>query len=129
MKPFDFDELTARVRALLRRDLRVRAPLLHYGSLIFDPGAQVAWAGTRRLALTTKERGILEYLMRHPGEAVSQETLLEHVWDGSANAFSNTVRVHVTSLRRKLGDTAQIETVIGHGYRLHTATVVGGNAG
>ena len=118
VKPFVFAELVARVRALLRRDLRVRAPLLHHRDLTFDASASVVWQGTRRVSLTGKELGILEYLLRHPGEVVSQEVLLEHVWDENANAFSNTVRVHLASLRRKLGATPYIETVIGSGYRL-----------
>jgi DNA-binding response OmpR family regulator len=106
-----------RVRALLRRDMRVREPLLQLVDLKLDPAARVAWQANRRLALTRKEFGILEYLMRRPGEVVSQEQLLEHVWDAEANPFTNTVRVHINSLRRKLGDTAEtpryIETVVG----------------
>ncbi len=78
--------------------------------------------GRRRLELTAKEFGCLEYLLRHKGEIVSQEALLEHVWDGSVNPFSATVRMHIASLRRKLGDPADapqyIETVTGQGYRL-----------
>jgi DNA-binding response OmpR family regulator len=122
VKPFDFGELAARVRALLRRDLRVREPLLSFADLKLDPAARIAWRANRRLELTRKELGILEYLLRRPGEVVSQEELLEHVWDADANPFTNTVRVHINSLRRKLGDTAEtpryIETVVGAGYRL-----------
>lgn len=122
VKPFHFAELAARVRALLRRDLRVREPLLQWGDLKLDPAACIVWQGKRRLELTRKEFGVLDYLMRHPGEVVSQEVLLEHVWDVNADPFTNTVRVHVSSLRRKLGDDAEapryIETVVGQGYRL-----------
>jgi DNA-binding response OmpR family regulator len=122
VKPFHFAELAARVRALLRRDLRVREPLLQCGDLKLDPATRIVWQGKRRLELTRKEFGVLDYLMRHPGEVVSQEALLEHVWDVNANPFTNTVCVHVSSLRRKLGDDAEapryIETVVGQGYRL-----------
>ncbi|MCL0048790.1 response regulator transcription factor [Dehalococcoidia bacterium] len=122
VKPFDFGELTARVRALLRRDLRVRNPLLQCGDLKLDPASKTVWHGKHRLELTRKEFGVLEYLMRHPGEVISQEELLEHVWDAEADPFTNTVRVHVHSLRRKLGDDQTppkiIETIVGQGYRL-----------
>jgi DNA-binding response OmpR family regulator len=122
VKPFHFAELTARVRALLRRDMSVRSPLLHYQDLKLDPTARVVWQANHRLELTCKEFGILEYLLRHQGEIVSQETLLEHVWDMQANPLTNTVRVHINSLRRKLEDLAEtpqyIETIIGQGYRI-----------
>jgi DNA-binding response OmpR family regulator len=87
-----------------------------------DPTARVVWQDNRRLELTGKEFGIIEYLLRHQGEIVSQETLLEHVWDMRTNPFTNTVRVHINSLRRKLEDMAEtpryIETFVGQGYRL-----------
>ena len=122
VKPFHFGELTARVRALLRRDMRVRSPLLQYKDLKLDPTARVVWQDNRRLEFTAKEFGIIEYLLRHQGEIVSQETLLEHVWDMQANPLTNTVRVHINSLRRKLKDMAEmphyIETIVGQGYRL-----------
>lgn len=122
VKPFHFAELLARIRALLRRDLRARTPLLQCGDLRLDPATRTAWQGNHRLELTGKEYGILEYLLRHQGEIVSQEALLEHVWDMQANPLTNTVRVHMNSLRRKLDDMADtpryIETIIGQGYRL-----------
>jgi DNA-binding response OmpR family regulator len=122
VKPFHFGELAARIRALLRRDLRVRAPLLQCGGLKLDPASRVAWLHNRPLALTHKECALLEYLLRHPGEVISQEVLLEHVWDAHVNPMTNVVRVHITALRRKLGTTPGapplIETVIGAGYRL-----------
>jgi DNA-binding response OmpR family regulator len=121
-KPFHYEELCARVRALLRRDMRTREPLLQCGDLTLDPAARIAYQGDRRLDLTRKEFGILEYLMRRRGEVVSQEDLLEHVWNAQANPFTNTMRVHVNGLRRKLGDAAArpryIETLVGRGYRL-----------
>lgn len=122
VKPFHFEELTARIRALLRRDLRVRAPILKAGDLTLDPASRTAWQGKRRLELTTKEFAILEYLMRHSVEVVSQEELVEHVWGEEVNMFTSSVWVHIHSLRRALGDSAEhpryIETVVGQGYRL-----------
>src|SRR5258706_16309640 len=97
-------------------------PLLQYKDLKLDPTAHVVWQDNRRLELTGKEFGIIEYLLRHQGEIVSQETLLEHVWDMQTNPFTNTVRLHINSLRRKLEDMAEtpryIETFVGQGYRL-----------
>ncbi len=126
VKPFHFGELTARVRALLRRDLRVRAPLLQCGGLKLDPASRAAWLHNRPLILTHKEFALLEYLLRHAGEVISQETLLEHVWDAHVNPMTNVVRVHITALRRKLGTGPDapnlIETVIGAGYRLRCDT-------
>ena len=122
VKPFNFGELTARIRALLRRDMHVRSPLLQYKDLKLDLTARILWQDNRRLELTGKEFGIIEYLLRHQGEIVSQETFLEHVWDMEANPLTNTVRVHINSLRRKLQDMAEtpryIETIVGQGYRL-----------
>ncbi len=121
-KPFDWSELLARVRALLRRDIRARTPLLRHGNLTLDPTSMMACVKDCPIGLTTKEFGILEYLMRHRGEVVTHQQLLDHVWDASGNSFSNVVPVHVSSLRRKLGEAADkplyIETVIGKGYRI-----------
>jgi DNA-binding response OmpR family regulator len=118
VKPFYFAELVARLAALLRRDMRNREPLLSYADLKLDPVAHTVWQGRQRLTLTGKEFSVLEYFLRHQGEVVSQEDLLEHVWDERANPFSNTVRVHINSLRRKLGSANYIETFVGQGYRL-----------
>jgi DNA-binding response OmpR family regulator len=120
-KPFHFAELAARLRALLRRQQSDHAPALTLGSLWLDPAAHVASVAGRRLDLTAKEFALLEYLLRHPTEVSSGEALLEHVWDREADRFSNTVRVHLATLRRKLaaadgGDC--IETVVGVGYCL-----------
>ncbi|MCZ7666876.1 MAG: response regulator transcription factor [Chloroflexi bacterium] len=119
VKPFHFEELTARIRALLRRDLRVREPIHQVGDLKLDSAGQIVWQRDRRLELTRKEYSILAYLMRHPDEVVSQEELLEHVWDTAVNFFTQSVRVHINALRRKLGDDPKdpryIETVIGKG--------------
>jgi Response regulators consisting of a CheY-like receiver domain and a winged-helix DNA-binding domain len=123
VKPFHFEELTARIRALLRRDLRVREPILHVGDLQIDPAERIAWKGKRRLDLTAKEFSILEYLARHKDEIVTSEQLIEHTWgEDEIDPFSASIRVHIHSLRRKLGDksdsTRYIETIVGQGYRL-----------
>ena len=121
VKPFHFEELLARIRALFRRDIRGRDPHLRYGELVMDTIAKVVWCGTKRIALTRKEYRVLEYLLRSPSETLSAEQLLEHVWDMNTNPFTSTVRVHINSLRKKLkdvNDNIYIETVIGEGYRL-----------
>ena len=121
IKPFHLQELLARIRALLRRDMRVREPILKIQDISLDPVEKVVWKSAHRIQLTRKEFGIMEYLMRRPNEVVSQEELLEHVWGTMTNIFSNTVRVHIQSLREKLEDNSAtpryIETIIGTGYR------------
>jgi DNA-binding response OmpR family regulator len=121
VKPFAFAELLARVRALLRRDSGAGTAVLTVGSVQLDTARFEASRRGRELGLTPKEFGVLHYLMRRPGHVVSAEELLEHVWDEHADPFTNTVRVTVGTLRRKLsadGEEPSIETVIGRGYRL-----------
>ncbi len=120
-KPFHLQVIQARIRALLRRDLRCRDPLIKIKDICLDPAEHVVWKAGHLLELTRKEFSILEYMMRHPGEVISQEDLLEHVWSAYTNPLSNTIRVHIQSLRKKLGDDCNspqyIDTVIGEGYR------------
>jgi DNA-binding response OmpR family regulator len=119
VKPFALDELLARVRALLRREVRGGSAVLTVGELSLDAARHEAWRGERRLPLSPKEFAVLEYLMTRPGHVVSAEELLEHVWDENVDPFTQTVRVTVGTLRRKLGSGDQlIETVVGRGYRL-----------
>ncbi len=122
VKPFDFPELTARIRALLRRDAGRSGAVLKVGSLELDGSRHVATRRGSALGLSPKEFALLRYFMAHPGEVLSQEDLLEHVWDENADPFTKTVRVTVMTLRRKLvaqdGTTQPIETVVGRGYRL-----------
>ncbi|PRX92492.1 response regulator transcription factor [Allonocardiopsis opalescens] len=121
VKPFAFAELLARIRALLRRDVAGGNSVLRVGELLLDTARHHARRGERGLALTNKEFGVLRYLMSRPGYVVSAEELLEHVWDENTDPFTQTVRVTVGTLRRKLtakGESALLETVIGRGYRL-----------
>lgn len=120
-KPFAFDELEARIRVLLRRRY-VQAPVRHTcGPLELDTLSRTVWAHGKPLSLTRKETALLEYLMLHAGQLVTPEELLEHVWDGSVDEFSNSVRVHISSLRRKLRaalDYDPIANRVGEGYIL-----------
>ncbi len=121
VKPFAFAELAARVRSLLRRDATRPGSVLQVSDLELDPARHEARRGDRVLDLTAKEFALLRYFMAHPGRVLSQEHLLEHVWDEFADPFTNTVRVTVGTLRRKLAgtdDDQPIETVVGVGYRL-----------
>ena len=121
VKPFALVELAARMRALLRREVSGSTTVFANGELELDVARQLAVRGERELALTLKEFGVLAYLMRRPGFVVSAEELLEHVWDENADPFTQTVRVTVGTLRRKLsvaGETPALETLVGRGYRL-----------
>jgi DNA-binding response OmpR family regulator len=121
VKPFAFGELAARVRSLLRREAARSTAVLRVGELELDTARHEARRGARALELTAKEFALLRYFMSRPDEVVSQEELLEHVWDEHADPFTNTVRVTVGTLRRKVtveGEEPLIETVIGRGYRL-----------
>jgi DNA-binding response OmpR family regulator len=121
IKPFDFDELKARVRALLRRDAGRSGALMRVGDLELDTARHEARRASHNLSLTPKEFSLLRYFMSRAGQVLSQEDLLEHVWDEHADPFTNTVRVTVMTLRRKLADAGEgqpIETVVGRGYRL-----------
>ena len=117
-KPFAFVELVARIRALGRRPPIALPPVLTRRDLRLDVARRVATRGDRPLALTTKELAVLEVLLRADGAVVSAEELLERAWDEHADPFTNTVRVTVGTLRRKLGDPPSIETVVGAGYRI-----------
>lgn len=124
-KPFHMQELDARIRSLTRRRFIQNSLVLTLGELAFDIKSRVASVDGLPLQLTRKETGILEYLMLHQGRPVSQEELIEHVWDGSVDAFSNSIRVHISSLRKKLRaalDYDPIRNRIGEGY------VMGGDA-
>jgi DNA-binding response OmpR family regulator len=117
-KPFAFSELLARVRALGRRSGAPTPPVLTRYDVVLDPARREATRAGHFLRLTRKELGVLEVLLAADGKVVSSEELLERVWDEHADPFTNTVRVTVGNLRRKLGTPPLIQTVIGAGYRL-----------
>lgn len=121
VKPFAFPELAARARVLLRRDSAQRDAVLVVGPVRLDTARHEAWRGDRKIDLTAKEFTLLRYFMANPGQVISQERLLEHVWDENADPFTNTVRVTVGTLRRKLtidDEEPLLETIVGAGYRL-----------
>ena len=120
-KPFDYPELTARIRALLRRPADTQPTVLSYGDISLDPASRRVWRGAITVPLTAKEFGLLEYLLRHATEVVPRSDLIEHVWDAHYDGLSNVVDVHIANLRRKLdlpGAPAPIETLRGVGYVL-----------
>jgi DNA-binding response OmpR family regulator len=117
-KPFDFEELVARVRALARRSSPALPPTLARGDLTLDPARRTAVRGQLPLALSPKEFAVLEYLLGADGRVVSAEELLEGVWDEAANPFTNTVKTTIGRLRAKLGEPPLIETVREGGYRI-----------
>jgi DNA-binding response OmpR family regulator len=117
VKPFALAELSARVRALVRRDTGSE-PVLRVGDLELDNSRFVARRGQERLDLTAKEFALLHYFMSNPGVVMSQERLLEHVWDEMTDPMTNVVRVTLSNLRKKMGDPVVITTIPGRGYRL-----------
>src|SRR5690348_8661031 len=120
-KPFKFDELLARIRALHRRGGAERLDVLRYGAIVMDRLHHVATVNEGLLDLTAKEFQLLEHFMLHPGEIVRRTTLLEKVWDMHFDPESNVVDVHVGNLRRKLHEAAGaplIETIRGVGFIL-----------
>lgn len=122
VKPFSFDELVARVHAILRRPKTMVTEVLEAGTITLDPSKRVATESGVPLTLTLKEFALLEYFMRHEGEVVNREDLLAHLWDFNYDSFSNVVDVHVKNLRKKLdtkGAPCTLEAVRGIGYRFH----------
>jgi DNA-binding response OmpR family regulator len=117
-KPFDFPELTARVRALGRRAAEPVPPVLQHGDIKLDPGGRTASRAGQRLTLSAREFAVLEYLLARAGRVVSAEELLERVWDSAADPFTTAVKQTVYRLRAKLGDPPVIDTVREGGYRI-----------
>ncbi len=121
VKPFAFDELLARVRALIRRTYQTKAPNLTIGSLRIDTAQQRVWIHDRQIDLPAREYALLEYLALRAGEVVSRTDIWEHVYDFHSEASSNVVDVYVSYIRRKLDESVKpslIQTVRGRGYRL-----------
>jgi DNA-binding response OmpR family regulator len=117
-KPFRFAELVARIRALARRAAPSRPPILHHGDVELDPARREVTRSGSPVELARKEFAVLEALMGADGATVSAEELLERVWDEHVDPFTNVVRMTIMTLRRKLGEPAVIDTVIGVGYRM-----------
>ena len=125
-KPFAFEELLARSRALLRRSELMRPPVLRVADLSLDPHTHAVLRADVALELTPKEYAILETLLRHTGEVVSRSRLAEQVWKADLIAIDNLIDVHISKLRRKVdgsGQPALIQTVRGRGFRLAAAAL------
>jgi two-component system OmpR family response regulator len=121
VKPFSFDELLARVRALVRRGAVERPAVLRVGALTLDPATRRVELSGDSVSLTPKEYALLEYFMRNPGVVLSRTRILEHVWDYNYDGVSNVVDVYIKYLRRKIGgrgDGPSLQTVRGAGYLL-----------
>lgn len=120
-KPFDFGELEARVRALLRRDGSPKTPVLRFLDITMDTRTHEAWRGERIITLSSKEYALLHFFLCHPRAILSRTIIAEHVWDYDADQFSNVIEVYIRYLRNKLcaaGEPNVIQTVRGSGYQL-----------
>lgn len=118
-KPFSFDELLARVRALLRRPRAHGGNILKSGSLMVDIVAKTVQVHDKPIHLTAKELQLVEYLLRHKGEVVSKDQLLDHVWADEERVQHNTVETFIANVRKKIGTkNSIIQTVRGYGYKL-----------
>ena len=121
VKPFSFNELLARVRALLRREAITKSPEIKLGDLVLNTLTREVRRGDRTIELTTKEYVILEYFMHHHNVVVTRTMLEEHAWDYDFDSMSNLIDVYIRRLRRKLDDNENesvLQTVRGAGYRL-----------
>lgn len=126
IKPFDFGELKARIRNLLRRDFVQKPQDLALNGLTVDTKAKRVLYHTQEITLTRKEYGILEYLMLHKNQIISAETLTEHVWNNEFDPFSNSFRYHIHSLKKKISVVSGldfIKTVWGQGYIIEDSEV------
>jgi DNA-binding response OmpR family regulator len=118
-KPFEFSELIARIRALLRRSSKNKGNLLTASDLKINLDKEQVYAGGKEIKLTKKEFMVLEYLLRCKGQIISRNQILEHAWDRNVDIFTNIVDTHIKNLRKKLGRCSRIlETVYGSGYRI-----------
>ena len=120
IKPFSFDELAARVRTLLRRPAIVKGEILKMDGLQLDVRGQTVLVDGKEINLTLREFALLEYLLRNQGVVITQQDILDHVWDRFFDSFSNVVNVHIKNLRKKLPTpyAERLVTVWGKGYRL-----------
>jgi two-component system OmpR family response regulator len=124
VKPFDFGELLARLRALIRRGPSERPPVLEVGDLHIDPAARIVRRAGREVELTVREFALLQFLAQRAGEVVSRAQLLDHVWDNTEEGSTNVVDVYIGYLRKKLElpfGTTVIRTIRGVGWTLEPA--------
>ncbi len=118
-KPFEFTELLARIRALLRRASKNKINILSCRDISMDLDKEQIFVGKKEIKLTKKEFIIMEYLLRNKGQLLSRNQLLEHAWDKSVDIFTNIVDTHIKNLRKKLGRSGDvIKTIYGSGYRI-----------
>jgi DNA-binding response OmpR family regulator len=123
-KPFSFRELTARIRALLRRPHALESDVLECDDLVIDVRKQKVVRGKENVYLTRKEFSLLEYLMRNKGMVVSRGMIMEHVWDAASDPFSNTIEAHILNIRKKVDAVRKrklIYTIPGRGYKIDCA--------
>ena len=121
VKPFSFDELVARLKALMRRPTEMVQSVLTIGDITLDSTSREVTCAGKPIVLTLKEFALLEYLMRNPNKALGRDDIMDHLWDFNFSSFSNVLDVHVKNLRKKLGrdGNAIITTVRGIGYRFN----------
>lgn len=122
-KPFEFEELIARVKALLRRPKKQLSNILVVGDLTLDTVYKTVARANKEIQLSSKEYALLEYLMRHQGRVLSKEILIEHVWDFDSDVLPNTVEVYMTYLRQKIDkpfNKPLLHTIRGFGYKITT---------
>lgn len=121
-KPYSFEEILARINALIRRPRKIESPILQISNITIDTNRQRVMRGNKEIYLTRKEYSLLEYLSRNEGRIVSRGTIMEHVWNMESDPFSNTIEAHIFNLRKKIkkGKAELIRTVPGRGYMLDT---------
>jgi len=120
IKPFDFQELDARIRNLLRRSFSQKSAIISFENITLDSSKKIVLVDGEMIHVTKKEYAKLEYLMLHQNKVISSEELIEHVWDSETDLFSNSLKFHIHSLRKKiadvLGEIEVIQTIRGQGY-------------
>ena len=120
-KPYSFEELLARIKALLRRPKQIESEVLRIDDLILDTKKHLVKRGKKEIYLTHKQFMLLEYLMKNQGMVLSRGMIMEHVWDMEGDLFSNTIETHISALRRKIKSPQKrklIQTVPGRGYKI-----------
>lgn len=121
-KPYNFSELEARIKALLRRPERIKSTILKIGDIELNPNRFLVTKNGKRISLVSKEFALLQYLIENQGEILSKQEIMEHVWDENADPFSNTIEVHIMNLRKKIEDPKHpmIFTYSNRGYKIDT---------